>query len=73
MSKPVTSKAKLLSLLERNPPELFTALASVINDGNFNDKAKNTASDVDYLIEKIKKMDVYEINALYCSVQRFLS
>lgn len=72
MAKPVNSKDKLINLLERNPPELFTALSCVITDMDFNKKAEKAASDLDALISKIKAMDIYEINKLYTSVQGYL-
>ena len=72
MNKPETSKTKLLKLLERNPPGLFNALSKVINDGDFDNIAIKTANDVDYLIKRIKSMDVYEINNLYCNVNKYL-
>lgn len=65
-------KDEILELLERNPPELFTALSNAIDDCNFNNIANQTAKDMQYLITEIKRMDIYQLEDLLVAVQRYI-
>jgi len=69
---PPLGKNKILALLERNPPDLYTALSSALNDTDFNDAAINAATSKKLLIEKIRPMNTKDLKRVLTAVQPYL-
>lgn len=62
----------LLALLDKNPPNLYSSLASALSNTKFKEKVKNVAEMKKELIEEIKVMEVEELNKLLCAAEQYL-
>ena len=66
-------KNDLLDLLEKNPPNLYSALANASrSDCDFQKNASSVAKLKQSLIEKIEQMNVEEIRDLVSAAQQYL-
>ena len=65
-------KDDLLALLDKNPPNLYSSLASALSNIEIQEKVKNVAKMKKELIEQIKVMDVAELQKLVCAAERYL-
>lgn len=65
-------KNELLELLDRNPPDLYSALSDALTDSDFKEVALNAATSKRKIIEKIKPMKAIELRDILIAVQPFL-
>lgn len=65
-------KDKLINLLNKNPPELYSALSSAISDKDFVKTARTAAQQKKYLIRKIDGMNADQLESLHTAAIKFL-